>query len=356
MWRKILLIQDDPAHAKVVQEALANSTDWPFQVEWVRSCSKGLERLVSEGKQDPQGTDRISAVLLDLFLPDSRGIETFDRLFGAALQIPILVLASTEDEDIAKLAVEHGAQEYLLNAGLDSYLLPKVLRSMVERTAIAEVLYGEQERARFTLNSIGDAVISTDVRGDVTYLNVAAESMTGWARQEAAGHPIEEVFRVIDVTTRETAQNPVALAIRENKAAGLAQNCVLVRRDGVEVAIEDSSAPIHDRRGRVTGAVMVFRDVSAARAMSDKMSHLAQHDSLTDLPNRVLLSDRLTQAIAQARRHRKKLALLFLDVDRFKTINDSLGHDVGDRLAAIRRPTVACLRAQHGHGLPAGRR
>jgi predicted signal transduction protein with EAL and GGDEF domain len=98
--------------------------------------------------------------------------------------------------------------------------------------------------------------------------------------------------------TREDAQNPMALAIKENKTVALSPNCVLIRRDGVETAIEDSAAPIHNRRGQVTGAVMVFHDVSTARAQSAKMAHLAQHDSLTDLPNRSLLSDRLDRAIA----------------------------------------------------------
>ena len=346
MPRKILLIQGDPWDAKLVQEALVNSTDGPFQVEWVRSCSEGLERLVDEGKQEQRRTDAIAAVLVDLVLPDSHGIDTFDRLFRAAPQIPILVLTASQDEDIARLAVQHGAQDYLLKTRLDNYLLPKALRSMVERAAIAEVLYQEQERARVTLDSIGDAVISTDVLGYVTYLNAVAESMTGWSRGEAAGHPIEEVFRIIDATTREAAPNPMALAIRENTTVGLTSNCVLICRVGGEFAIEDSAAPIHDRRGQATGAVMVFRDVSMARAMSLRMSHLAQHDSLTDLPNRVLLNDRLTQAIAQARRSRKQLALLFLDVDRFKNINDSLGHDVGDHLLqAVAQRLLACVRS-----------
>src|SRR6202165_910145 len=126
--------------------------------------------------------------------------------------------------------------------------------------------------------------------------------MTGWSREQAAGHPIEEVFRIIDATTHEAVQNPMALAIRENKTVGLTPNCVLRRRDGVEAAIEDSAAPIHDRRGQVTGAVMVFHDVSTARALSVRMSYLAQHDGLTDLPNRILFNDRLTQAIALAQR------------------------------------------------------
>ena len=344
--QNILLIQDDPSDAKAVREALINSSDGPFQVEWVRRCSEGLERLAREGKQERQRTDGIAAVLVDLFLPDSHGIETFDRLFRAAPQIPILVLSASQDEDIAKLAVEHGAQDYLLKARLDSYLLPKALRSMIERAANAEALFEEKERAEVTLNSIGDAVMSTDVWGDVTYLNVVAESMTGWSWKEAEGHPFEEVFRIIDATTREAVQNPMALAIRENKTVGLTPNCLLIRRDGVEAAIEDSVAPIHDRRGQVTGAVMVFHDVSAVRALSLRMSYLAQHDSLTDLPNRILLNDRLTQAMAVAHRHGQQLAVLFLDIDRFKHINDSLGHDIGDRLLqSVAQRLLACVRS-----------
>jgi diguanylate cyclase (GGDEF)-like protein/PAS domain S-box-containing protein len=225
-------------------------------------------------------------------------------------------------------------------------LLPKTLRRMVERATHAEALFAEKERAQVTLNSIGDAVMSTNVRGQVTYLNAVAERLTGWSREEAAGRPLEEVFRIVDATTREVVPNPMALAILENKTGGLTANCVLVRRDGVEAAIEDSAAPIHDRRGQVTGAVMVFHDVSIARAQSLRMSHLARHDSLTDLPNRFLLNDRLTQAMALAHRHGQKLAVLFLDIDRFKHINDSLGHDIGDRLLkSVAERLLACTRS-----------
>jgi diguanylate cyclase (GGDEF)-like protein/PAS domain S-box-containing protein len=337
--RNVVLVQDDPIDAKAVRSALKGS----FQVEWVRKCSAGLKRLAQERKQPTGG---IEAVLVDLYLPDCQGIETFDQLFAAAPQIPILVLSAAKDEEVAKLAVQRGAQDYLLKNHLDAYLLSKTLGSMIERAAIADALFNEKERAQITLNSIGDAVMSTDVWAKVTYLNVVAEGLTGWSRAEAAGRPVAEVFRIIDVTTREAAQNPIPLAIQENRIVALTPNCALVRRDGVEAAIEDSTAPIHDRHGQVTGAVMVFHDVSTTRALSSKMIHLAQHDSLTDLPNRTLFSARLTDAIAAAHRYRRKLAVLYLDLDRFKYVNDSLGHAMADRvLQSVASRLLASVRA-----------
>ncbi|PYU30083.1 MAG: two-component system response regulator [Acidobacteria bacterium] len=343
---KLLLIEGDPADAKVIQAALADVRYGPFDVESVRQLSDAYERLGKEG---------IAAVLVDLFLPDSQGIETFNKLLLAAPHVPILVLSGPGDEDIAMQALQRGAQDYLLKGELTSHSLSRALRNMIERKAVEEALFIEKERAQVTLNSIGDAVLSTDISGNVTYLNHAAESLTGWSREEALRRPVAEVFQIIDGATRQPARNPMELAVQQNKTVGLTANCILIRPDGLECAIEDSAAPIHDRRGQVTGAVIVFHDVTAARAMSFRMSHLAQHDSLTDLPNRLLLNDRLTRAIASARRNGNRLAVLFVDLDRFKDINDSLGHAIGDKLLqSVAERLVARVRNSDTVSRPGG--
>src|SRR5216683_2376255 len=320
---KILLIESDAAAADAICAALAAAGSGSLYVERVCQLSEGLERLSKRG---------IAAVLLALSLPDSQGIGTFDKVFSTAPDVPILILGGNVPEALAKEAVGRGAQDYLLADHLDSYSLPRALRNAIERKVVEDALYVEKERAVVTLNSIGDAVLCTDISGKITYLNLVAESMTGWRREEAIGQPLAEVFKIIDGASRKTARDPMEMAVEQNRTVGLTVNCVLIRRDGFESLIEDSAAPIHDRAGRVTGAVIVFHDVSAARAMSVQMTHSAQHDVVTNLPNRLLLNDRISQSISLARRQRKHIAVIFLDLDRFKYINDSLGHATGDQL------------------------
>jgi diguanylate cyclase (GGDEF)-like protein/PAS domain S-box-containing protein len=221
------------------------------------------------------------------------------------------------------------------------------LRQEIEQRKRTELeLFKQKQLAIVTLESIGDAVITTNMQSEVTYLNPVAEKMTGWSKAEAAGRPILEVFRILNESTRKLAANPVDVVLAHNKVCGLANHTLLIAKSGAEYAIEDSAAPIRDQDGNILGVVLVFHDVSDARQMAQKMTYLAEHDYLTDLPNRLLLTDRITQAISAAKRRGSKLAILFFDIDHFKRVNDTLGHEVGDQLLKVlSKKLQMCIRA-----------
>ncbi len=206
-------------------------------------------------------------------------------------------------------------------------------------------LSSECERARVTLDCIGDAVISTDPEGRVSYMNSVAEQLTGWSRETAHGLPFSQIFRVIDTTSREPAVNPAQQAIDEARTVQLAANASLLRADGSELEIEDSAAPILDASNKPSGAVVVFRDRRFSQAHTTRMTYLARHDPLTGLANRVMLMERCEHALNLARRHDSMLAVLFIDLDNFKALNDSLGHKAGDQLLSmVARRLLACVR------------
>ena len=333
---RLLLIEDNPGDARLLREMLNEQGSHNIEFTHVE-CMSEAEKHLAECEVD--------IILLDLGLPDAQGLEAVRRAHAAAPRVPLVVLTALDDESLAAQALQEGAQEHLIKGQVDTRGLTRALRYAVERKIMEEALFVETERAQVTLNSIGDAVACTDISGHLTFLNIVAERMTGWSWQEAEGRPMAEVFRVLDATSRETIPNPMVKAVGQDRTVHLPSNCILVRRDGFEIPIEDSAAPIHDREGGSTGAVIVFRDVSAARAMALQMAHSAQHDFLTGLPNRMLLNDRVSQAIALASRHMKQVAVLFLDLDGFKYINDSLGHSIGDKLLqSIAKRLVHCVR------------
>jgi diguanylate cyclase (GGDEF)-like protein/PAS domain S-box-containing protein len=334
--KQLLLVEDNPGDARLIQEMFNDQGANNTELTRVASLSEA-EKLLSERAFD--------LILLDLGLPDSQGLDAVRRAHAVAPRMPLVVLTGMDDESLAAQCLQVGAQDYLIKGQIETRGLLRALRYAVERKNMEEALFVEKERAQVTLNCIGDAVICTDAAGNITFLNIVAEKMTSWSRQEAAGRPMAEVFRILDANTRETTPSPTERSVELNQTVHLPMNCILVRRDGSEVPIEDSVAPIHDREGQPTGAVVVFRDVSVARAMALEMTHSAQHDFLTGMPNRMLLNDRVNQAIAWAQRNSKKVAVLFLDLDGFKHINDSLGHPTGDKLLqSIAKRLVDCVR------------
>lgn len=202
-----------------------------------------------------------------------------------------------------------------------------------ERRLVEEALHREKELAQVTLASIGDGVITTDTLGRVVFLNSVAEHMTGWTLESAHGQPLEDVFRITNELTHQPALNPVARCLREGRIVGLANHTVLVRRDGMEFAIEDSAAPIRDAAGAIIGVVLVFHDVSRAREMSNRMTWQATHDELTGLYNRAAFEERLRSLLQPPQGAGPEVhVLMYIDLDQFKVINDVAGHVAGDEM------------------------
>jgi diguanylate cyclase (GGDEF)-like protein/PAS domain S-box-containing protein len=320
---RVLLIEDNPGDAALLRAMLEDEGSHSAELIHVTSMAEAEARLAGYG---------VDIILLDPGLPDTQGLESIRRARIAAPRLPLVVLTGLDDDTMAAQALQEGAQDFLIKGRIEARALLLALRYAIERKTIEDILFGEKERAQVTLNSIGDAVACTDSFGNITYLNVVAERLSGWSRQEALGRPMATVLRILDAKSHETIPNPMEMAIQRNRTEHLPLNCVLVRRDGKEIPIEDSVSPIHDREGQVNGAVIVFHDATASRALELERAHSAEHDFLSGLPNRKLLKERTDFAIALARRHMKKLAVLFLDLDGFKHVNDSLGHSIGDKL------------------------
>lgn len=260
-------------------------------VAWlvVRTMTYRLERL-------SQAADRIAAGDLDVVLGNDTGRDEVARL----------------TRDFNQMA-------------------QALAQDRTERERAEAALFAEKERAQVTLASIGDAVVTTDTAGRVQFLNAVAEQLTGWPQAEAAGQPLDKVFHIISEVTREIVPSPVETVLREGVVVGLANHTILIHRDGTEINIEDSAAPIREYSGAIVGVVLVFHDVTKAHEMSRRMSWAATHDALTGLYNRTEFERRLQAMIEQPVDH-KHHALLYIDLDQFKVVNDTCGHAAGDQL------------------------
>ncbi len=257
-------------------------------------------------------------------------------------------LERTETEKAKAQAAREYGSAYLVMVMLTAVILVTgflIAAYVVHRTRQAErALAQEKEHAEITLHSVGDAVIAANGQGNVDYMNPAAEQMTGWRSDEARGQPLRDIYRIINETTRKPLEHPAMLGVLDTPIAGLDKHTLLVSRTGRELAIEDNAAPIRSSSGDNIGAIVVFRDVSGQRQMQKQLSWQASHDPLTGLANRREFEVLLERLLASAREQNKHHALLYLDLDQFKVINDTCGHIAGDELlrqiAGLMRPLI----------------
>ena len=195
------------------------------------------------------------------------------------------------------------------------------------------------------LEYIGDAIISVGLDGNVVYMNRMAEQLTGFSRAEGIGHPLKKVFCVLDATTRKGRENLAEKAMETESLVPLENNAILITRDKRELTIEDSAAPIHGADNTVSGAVIIFHDSRYSAEVTAKMSDLAQQDHLTGLLNRYAFEERFKQSMTLARRYKREIGLLFIDLNKFKEINDVWGHNCGDEvLKAMADQLLSCMR------------
>lgn len=221
-----------------------------------------------------------------------------------------------------------------------STAMEQLQEEIAERKRMEKALFQEKEVALVTLQSIGDAVITTDATSLIKYLNPAAEALTGWSLSEALGLPIAQIFRIFHEITRESLENPVEKALRSGSIVNAANHSILITRNGNELSIDDSATPIRTLEGKIIGAVMVFHDTSKTRSMERLLSWQASHDALTELMNRREFENHLEKVVASARKCNEQHALFYLDLDQFKIVNDTCGHIAGDEF--LRQVSILC--------------
>lgn len=352
----ILIVDDEIQNRKLLETLLKPEG-------YLTHCAaSGEDALISVTKCPPD------LILLDIMMPGMDGYQVAGILKAnpVTANIPIIMVTAQFDNQARLAGLNAGAEEFLtkpvnraelwlrvrnllrlktLNDFLQSqsWSLEQTVQirtaqlhesesQLSERKQAAIALFAEKERLRVTLSSIGDAVITTDNVGHITYLNPVAETMTGWSNEEAVGLPLTQAFVIVHEHTNETAPNPVDSVLQDGQLATLAENSLLIQRGGATFAIEDSAAPIRDSQGNLIGVVLVFHDVSQARKMTAQMSHQASHDALTGLINRREFERRVELSLQSSKLQNKQHSLLYLDLDQFKIINDTCGHMAGDEL------------------------
>ncbi|TMP30359.1 two-component system response regulator [Pseudoalteromonas rubra] len=324
---RILIVDDDPSSILIIKKAVSDLGE-------VFSTSEASYAVTLIKEVKPH------VILLDIDMGEYNGVDICRMLKSdpdTAHYIIIFITAS-RDPDIEFKSLTEGGADYIpkpldlrtCRMRVYNQLAMLAYQQNLERTS--QALYQEKQRLAVTLNSIGDAVIATDTQAVITYMNPIAERLSGYAAGYAVGKHIEEILDLRDASSQSRSLNPAVMALEEKRNVAMALNCQLHSREGQIYRVEDSAAPIRDEDNTIIGAIMVFHDVSESVAMAVKMNFLANNDQLTGLPNRILLHDRLQHAITCSEASDTYTALLLIDLDHFKYINDALGHFLGDEL------------------------
>ncbi|MEA5604603.1 diguanylate cyclase domain-containing protein [Nostoc sp. UHCC 0252] len=336
--RKILVVEDEEIIASNIRNSLQKLG---YSVSEITQSGEEVIKKVAEIHP--------SLVLIDICLAgEIDGVQVTD-IIQNRFHVPVVYLTECLAE-CSEYKTLHKNQlsepfSYIAKPFIESDLHFTVEMALYKHQS-KKILYEEKQRLTAIINSMGCAVIVTYANGCIQMMNSTAELITGWKESEALGKDLVQVVSLSDKDKGEKIGNLATDVIETGKILNLPENCILITKDGKEIAIGDNVAPIRDRNGNITGAVLVFQDITKRKKTEAQLIRNAFYDGLTALPNRILFLDRLRQTIERSKRRSDYyFAVLFLDLDGFKEINDHFGHGVGDDfLVAIARRLESCLR------------
>lgn len=321
----ILVVDDAPLMRKVLAEILQK---FGYQVSTADNGQQAIDYFIEHHPD---------LILMDADMPTLDGVTACQRIksLPEAKYLPVIIVTAYIGREWVDKAYAAGAIDYVTKP-VNWDVLRNRIHYILQAKRAEEALFDEKEKAQVTLASIGDGVITTNSTGLIEYINPIATALTGWIHDEAHGKPINEVFSLINEVSKQPIHFPIEDCLEKQHIIELTSentDIVLQHRDGEQFfAIEDSAAPIQDRHGKMIGVVLVFHDMTENRRMTQKLSYQAKHDALTTLYNRHEFNNQLRILLQQPRYSHTEHALLYLDLDQFKIVNDTCGHDAGDQL------------------------
>ncbi|MFL6263835.1 MAG: putative bifunctional diguanylate cyclase/phosphodiesterase [Thermoanaerobaculia bacterium] len=334
----LLMVEDNPGDARLIRRLLDKTALKPLRLTAVDRVSAALEFLRDQEKVD--------LVLLDVSLPDTRAgsLDSLTRIKRQAPDLPVILLTGVDDEELAVQAVRQGAQDYLIKQEIDEGLLGRAIRYAIERKRTEMALQESQERYALAVSGAKDGIWDWDLDSDRIYFSPRWKAMLGFADGEIGDAPSEWLGR-IHPEDLPVVRQAISAHLLGQSADFESEHRMLHRDDGYRWVLTRGLA-VRKGTGEAYRMAGSLSDITSRKAAEERLLHDAFHDPLTGLPNRALFMDRLGMAIVHAKRRLSyTFAVLFIDLDRFKNVNDSLGHSVGDELLiAVARRLESCLR------------
>ena len=325
---RLLVVEDYPDTVELVKRVLNNR----FDIEVATTGKAGLDAWLAR---------RHDLVLLDVMLPEMSGREVLQEIIKTDPQQSVVMMTARSTPERAGELILDGAVDFI-SKPFRTEQLRRVCEIAVQRQDFLvsnrefaqnqEALFHEKELAQVTLHSIADGVITTDLEGTIGYMNPVAERLSGWRLAEAAGKHVYQVLHSFSEQRIDSEYDPAAACLESNRPVYGSRTVTFVNRDGRELKLDHVTSPIRNRKNEIIGAVMVFRDVTEAHMLEQKLEYQAKHDLLTGLTNRAAFEERLQMVLAEQLHHKVEYALCYVDLDQFKVINDTCGHIAGDQL------------------------